>query len=192
MTATAPPSAAPSTVETADAAEAAGLRRFGEALIAESRRRLFHDSQPRVHKCLAALSEEEIWLRPNAETVSIGNLVLHLCGNVRQNILSGLAGAPDRRQRALEFSETGPIPAAELLRRLDEAMAEVDTALGTIDPASLLAVRRVQGFDESGLSILVHLVEHFSYHVGQMTYFVKSRRAIDMQYYAGYDLNVTS
>jgi uncharacterized damage-inducible protein DinB len=168
-----------------------GAARFGRALIEETKRRLFRDSQPRVHKCLARLSEEEIWQRPNDETVSIGNLVLHLCGNVRQNILSGLDGQPDRRQRALEFSERGPIPAAELLRRLDELMAEVDAALDRLDPASLLDVRRVQGFDESGLSILVHVVEHFSYHVGQMTYFVKSRKAVDMGYYAGYDLNVT-
>src|SRR5215212_1167650 len=94
-----------------------GAVRFGRALIEETRRRLFRDSQPRVHKCLAQLSDEEIWQRPNDETVSLGNLVLHLCGNLRQNILTGLGGAPDHRQRALEFSERGPIPAAELLRR---------------------------------------------------------------------------
>jgi len=182
--------AAPPAARTADQDE--GAARFGRALIAETKRRLFHDSQPRVHKCLARLSEEEIWLRPNAETVSIGNLVLHLCGNVRQNILSGLGGAADRRQRALEFSEPGPIPAAELLRRLDEVLAEVDAALDRLDPASLLEVRRVQGFEESGVSILVHVVEHFSYHVGQMTYFVKSRQGVDMKYYDGFDLNVTS
>jgi uncharacterized damage-inducible protein DinB len=161
-----------------------GAARFGEALIEETKRRLFKDSQPRVHKCLAQLSEEEIWHRPNAETVSVGNLVLHLCGNVRQNIVSGLGGAPDRRQRALEFAEPGPIPAAELLSRLDETLAEAGRALDRIDPASLLEIRRVQGFDESKLSILVHVVEHFSYHVGQITYFVKSKKAVNLGYYA--------
>jgi uncharacterized damage-inducible protein DinB len=164
---------------------------FGRALIEETKRRLFRDNQPRIHKCLGLLAEEEIWHRPNAETVSVGNLVLHLCGNVRQNILHGLGGAPDRRTRARELDEPGPIPAAELLRRLDELMTEVDAALDRLDPASLLEIRRVQGFDESGLSILVHVVEHFSYHVGQMTWFVKARKAVDMGYYAGYDLDVT-
>ena len=71
-------------------------------------------------------------------------------------------------------------------------LAEVDAVLDRIDPASLLEIRRVQGFEESGLSILVHVIEHFSYHVGQMTYFVKSRKAVDMKYYEGYDLDVTS
>lgn len=165
---------------------------FGRALIAEGKRRLFHDSMPRIRRCLGQLTEEEIWFRPNAETVSVGNLVLHLLGNVRQQILSGLCGAPDRRRRQTEFDETGPIPAEELLRRLDELMAEVDQALDRLDPLSLLTVRKVQGYDESGLSILVHVIEHFSYHVGQMTYFVKSRKAVDLGYYAGVDLNVTS
>lgn len=169
-----------------------GAVRFGRALIEETRRRLFRDSQPRVHKCLGELSEEEIWRRPNEETVSIGNLVLHLCGNLRQNIVSALGGAPDRRRRPLEFSERGPIPATELLRRLDETLAGVAAVLDRIDPASLLDVRRVQGFEESGLSILVHVIEHFSYHVGQMTHFVKSHKSVDMKYYEGYNLNVTN
>jgi uncharacterized damage-inducible protein DinB len=172
------------------AAEEAGA--FGKALLEETKRRLFRDSQPRIHRCLGQLTEEEIWLRPNAETVSVGNLVLHLLGNVRQQILSGLCGAPDRRRRQTEFDERGPIPAEELLRRLDELMVEVDQALDRLDPQSLLTVRKVQGYDESGLSILVHVIEHFSYHVGQMTYFVKSRKAVDLGYYAGIDLNVTS
>jgi len=169
-----------------------GTELFGRALLAETKRRLFRDSQPRIHRCLAQLTEEEIWYRPNAETVSVGNLVLHLLGNVRQQILSGLCGSPDRRRRQEEFDEKGPIPADELLRRLDALMVEVDQALDKLDPQTLLTVRKVQGYEESGLSILVHVIEHFSYHVGQMTYFVKSRKAIDMGYYAGIDLNVTS
>lgn len=164
---------------------------LGEALIEETRRRLFRDSVPRIHRCLSLLSEEEIWLRPNEETVSVGNLVLHLCGNVRQNIVSVFGGAPNRRRRAEEFSERGPIPRAELLRRLDELMAEAAAVLDRIDPVSLLERHRVQGYVESGLSILVHVIEHFSYHVGQIGYFVKSRKAIDLEYYKGIDLNVT-
>ncbi len=169
----------------------AGTEDFGRALIAETRRRLIQEFPPRIHRSLGQLTEEEIWARPNAETVSAGNLVLHLLGNVRQYILSGLAGEPDERRRQTEFDEPGPLPTAELLRRLDELMAEVDRALDRIDPSTLLSPRRIQGFDESGLSILVHVVEHFSYHVGQITYIAKSRKAVDLGYYAGVDLNVT-
>ena len=171
---------------------APGTEDFGRALLAETQRRLVHEFPPRIHKSLGQLTEEEIWARPNAETVSAGNLVLHLLGNVRQNILSGLAGEPDHRRRQIEFDEQGPIPTAELLHRLDDLIAEVDRALDRIDPATLLTVRKVQGFEESGLSILVHVIEHFSYHVGQITYIAKSKKAVDLGYYAGVDLNVTS
>ncbi len=162
---------------------------FGEALVTECRRRLFGEYLPRLRKCLGHLTDDEIWRRPNGNTPSVGNLVLHLCGNARQWIVAGLGGEKDSRERAKEFSERGPIPALELLRRLEETMAEVEIALGGVDPKRLLEVRRVQGFEESGLSILVHVVEHFSYHVGQVTYVVKSLKDIDLAYYAGVDLN---
>jgi uncharacterized damage-inducible protein DinB len=165
---------------------------FGRALLVEAQRRLVAESMPRLRKCLGLLSEEEIWRRPNAETPSVGNLVLHLMGNVRQYILSGLGGAPDRRRRSQEFVETGPIPTSELLARLEDLMGEMEETLARIDPASLLDLRRVQGFDESGLSILVHVVEHFSYHVGQISYVVKSRQAIDLKYFDGVNLEATS
>jgi uncharacterized damage-inducible protein DinB len=165
---------------------------LGKALIAECRRRLFDESAPRLTKCLELMTEEQIWSRPNAATASAGNLVLHLCGNARQWIVSGLGGAPDSRRRDEEFAERGPIPTGELVARLESTMSDVAATLDRLDPATLLEARRVQGFEESGLSILVHVVEHFSYHVGQVSYIVKSMKAVDLGYYAGRDLNETS
>lgn len=165
---------------------------LGNALIEEARRRLFVDSQPRIHKCLSLLTEEQIWQRPNEETVSVGNLVLHLCGNVRQQIVSTLGGAADNRIRSVEFSETGPIPTAKLLQEIDTALDEVRETLDRLDPESLLNMHPVQSYTESGVSILVHVIEHFSYHVGQITWVVKSTQAVDVGYYAGADLDVTN
>ncbi|MCL4691341.1 MAG: DUF1572 family protein [Candidatus Hydrogenedentes bacterium] len=161
---------------------------WGQALIDETNRRLFDESIPRIRKCLDQLTDDEIWYRPNPETVSIGNLVIHLCGNARQWICSGLGGEPDHRERSKEFEERGPIPRDELLRRLDTIEADVRRTLDAVDPASLLDHRPVQIYQESGLSILVHVVEHFSYHTGQITYAVKSRKGVDMGYYAGQKL----
>jgi uncharacterized damage-inducible protein DinB len=160
-----------------------------QALITECERRLFDESLPRLKKCLALLSEQEIWFRPNSETVSVGNLVLHLCGNVRQWIVSGLGGVPDTRKRSEEFSEYGPIPTDDLVEHLDKIMKEARTVIRSLEPIDLLDKRNVQGFQESGVSILVHVMEHFSYHVGQITYFVKSKKGVDLKYYAGLDLN---
>ncbi len=111
---------------------------WGIALIAESKHRLFDESVPRIRKCLGQLSDDEIWFRPNAETVSIGNLVLHLCGNARQWICSGLGGEPDHRQRSKEFEQPGPIPRADLLELLEQTETDVRRVLDSVDTATLL------------------------------------------------------
>jgi uncharacterized damage-inducible protein DinB len=166
-----------------------GDNELASALIQESRRRLHDESLPRIRKCLAQLSVEEIWARPNEQTVSAGNLVLHLAGNVRQYVIATLGGVPDVRERQAEFDATGPMPTPELLDRLEKTMAEASAVIARLDPAALLRTYRVQGFVESGLSILVHVVEHFSYHTGQIVYIVKSRKNVDLGFYRGKDLN---
>ena len=158
------------------------------ALIKEVKLRLFEESVPRLKKCMDELSEEEVWQRPNEHSNSMGNLVLHLCGNVRQWILHGIGGQENNRQRQTEFDERGPVPKEKLLKDLDELMLEVDRTLSEMDPKQLFSSATIQGIDTSGLSILVHVTEHFSYHVGQMTYYVKALKDIDMGYYKDQDL----
>lgn len=162
----------------------------GQALITESAHLLLDVFLPRISKCLSHLSETEIWHRPNAETVSIGNLVLHLCGNVRQWIIAGLGGATDTRKRSEEFSEAGPIPTKELVSRLEGTLDEAKGVLDRLDPTTLLHPIQVQDYDATGVIILAHVVEHFSYHTGEITYAVKARKAVDLGYYADRDLDV--
>lgn len=161
------------------------------ALRRESKWRLLEESLPRIRKCLGELTEEEIWSRPNEGSNSVGNLVLHLCGNVTQYILSGMGGAADHRERPKEFSERGPIPRAELLSRLERTMVEAGRVIEGIDAANLLKKRVVQGFDYDGMGILIHVVEHFSYHTGQIAYAVKARKGVDLGFYRGINLNQT-
>lgn len=162
---------------------------FKDLIVGEVKRRLIEESVPRIKKCLSKLSQEEIWRRPNKETVSVGNLVLHLCGNVSQWVLSGLNNVPDTRERDREFSETGGISADKLMEDMEGLMQKVSDVLDSLSPADLLEVRRVQGFEETGVAILMHVTEHFSYHTGQITYYVKTNKNIDMNYYGGIDLN---
>lgn len=162
------------------------------AIIQESKRRMLEESVTRIKKCLHLLHEDEIWYRPNEHTVSIGNLVLHLCGNARQWILSGIGGQQDHRRRNEEFSEEGPIPTSKLLNDLNQLMIEVEKVLDQMTPEQLMKKRKVQGFDETGIGIIIHVVEHFSYHTGQIVYYVKSKKNIDLGLYSGVDLNQTS
>ncbi len=163
---------------------------FKNALAQQVRVRLFEEGVPRIKKCLAQLSEEEVWHRPNENLVSVGNLILHLHGNVRQWIVVGLGGRKDTRIRQEEFDEKGPIAHDVLIEKLENVMAEVEEVLQEITPDDLLKIRSVQGlFTESGVSILVHVIEHFSYHVGQITWHTKLIKNMDMGYYAEMDLD---
>jgi uncharacterized damage-inducible protein DinB len=158
-------------------------------LFREVRRRLMDENVPRIKQCLAELTTEEIWYRPNENSNSVGNLVLHLCGNVRQWLLSGLGGYTDNRRRQQEFDERGPFPTSILLRHLDELMEETDKVLNKLTAEKILQPVEVQGFTETGVSVLMHVVEHFSYHTGQITYYVKWRKDINTAYYNGINLD---
>lgn len=157
----------------------------------EVRRRLIDESMPRLKMCLEKLTEEDIWWRPNDNSNSVGNLILHLCGNIRQWMLSALGGSVDNRIRQKEFDERGPLPKDTLIQKLDQVMKEVGELLDRLHPEALIEKKVVQGFEETGMSILIHVIEHFSYHVGQIVYMTKAAKDIDLKFYGNKDLDVT-
>lgn len=148
-------------------------------------------SYPRIVKCLGELTDDEIWRRPNENLASVGNLILHLCGNMRQWIISGIGGAPDKRERWKEFDEKGPIPRAELIQGLKSTLDEVAAVLRNADFAKLTEARTVQGETTNGVNVILHVTEHFSYHTGQISLHVKLLKNIDLGYYKDRNLNVT-
>jgi uncharacterized damage-inducible protein DinB len=147
------------------------------------------EGRQRIHHCVALLTDEQTWHRPNEHTVSAGNLVLHLCGNVRQWIISTLGGDSDSRDRDNEFNTTGPVDRAQLLGDLDATIARALEVIASLDEEQLLRTYRVQGYTPTGVGIVVHVTEHFSYHVGQITLHTKLLRNVDTGYYSGVDLN---
>jgi uncharacterized damage-inducible protein DinB len=160
-------------------------------LIAESLRRL-REGQERIHACVKRLNDDQLWHRPNANTVSIGNLTLHLSGNVGQWINSTLGARPDLRKRDAEFNEQGPLDRKMVLERLDAVLAYAFDTISGLSEADLTRTWTVQGFTETGTAIVLHVVEHFSYHVGQITLHTKLALNIDTGYYNGQVLDVTS
>ena len=144
----------------------------------------------RIKLCLEALAGEAIWQRPNASSNSIGNMILHLCGNIGQYAVSSLSGKADERQRDAEFAATTGPGKLALLERLISTVEAAKTCIIGLDPAELLRVRMVQGYQLSGMGIIIHVTEHYSYHTGQIAFWTKFLQDRDLGFYAGIDLNV--
>ena len=158
----------------------------------EVKRRIFEESYSRIDNCLDRLTLDQIWHKPNQNANSIGNLVLHLLGNVRQYVCSGIGGQKDVRNRDEEFQLTSACSPEDLkvqMRLLEKDVIEV---VNNLTEEKLISVYRVQGFEESGISIIIHVIEHFSYHVGQIAQQTKLLVDQDLGFYAGLDLNAKS
>ncbi|MEZ2414223.1 DinB family protein [Muriicola sp. E247] len=142
-----------------------------------------------VEKSLGELKEEEIWRRPNEASNSIGNIMVHLCGNITQYVLAGIGGKKDMRQRDAEFNISGGISKEQLMADLKSLIEQVKELVESLTDEQLIKYYKVQGFNLSGVGILMHVVEHFSYHTGQIAYWVKCLKAKDLEFYSGIDLN---
>ncbi len=153
------------------------------AFLDRSRAYLRDGYLPRIRLAVARLSPEDLWWRPNEASNSVGNLLLHLAGNLRQWIVAGVGGAPDVRVRNEEFAAAGGPGAAELLDRLGAAVMEADATLARLDPGALDRALEIQGHRVTAFEAVYHAVEHFAMHTGQITYVAKLRAGTDLGFY---------
>ena len=154
-----------------------------QAFLQDARQLIAGEYLPKIERCIEKLTDEQVWWRPNAESNSIGNLLLHLSGNARHWIVCGLGGASDHRQRQAEFDERSLISRADLLTTLRTTVADVDKVLGDFDPDCLLDVYPIQGTKSTGLVAIFHVTEHFSMHTGQIILLTKLLTATDLHLY---------
>jgi uncharacterized damage-inducible protein DinB len=137
----------------------------------------------RICDCLGKLAPDEIWARGHENENAIGNLVLHLNGNVRQWILSGIGGAADTRVRDTEFSARGGMETEELLGRLNKTVVEAVAVLARVTAARLAERVTIQKYHVTVLEAIFHVVEHFSHHTGQILFATKMLTGEDLGYY---------
>jgi len=154
-----------------------------QAFIQNARELLRREYLPKIERCVEKLTDEQVWWRPNPESNSIGNLLLHISGNARQWIVCGLGGEIDKRVRDTEFKERKIIARDELLARLRTTVADVDDVLASFDPARLLDKYPIQGTEATALAAIFHVTEHFSMHTGQIILLTKMLANIDLVFY---------
>jgi uncharacterized damage-inducible protein DinB len=128
----------------------------------------------RIRHCLAQLTDEQVWRRPREEMNSIGNLLLHLAGNVRQWIIAGLGGLPDTRNRPGEFSERRLIARQDLLAWLEATVEEAKRMLDAVSSEDWMRRRHIQGFEVTGLGAAISSVAHFRGHTQEIIHMTRA------------------
>jgi len=146
----------------------------------------------RISRCLEQLTEDQLWQRPNGNSLSIGNQLLHLNGNIRQWILTGLGGMPDDRTRDAEFAATSGAKKIQLLFELTATISVAKAVVDDLTEEDMITARQVQAFVHDGTFIVMHVTEHLSYHTGQIIFWTKALLDIDLNLYGGIDLGMTA
>jgi uncharacterized damage-inducible protein DinB len=152
-----------------------------------SRSKLLDQYWPRLRDCVERLTDEQAWWRPNEASNSIGNLILHLDGNVRQWLVASFSRLEDARNRPAEFAERQHLPVATMLSQLGETMQEASQVLQRLTDSDLRATYDIQGYTVTGLHAVYQVVEHFGLHYGQILYITKLLRGEDLGFYRELD-----
>jgi uncharacterized damage-inducible protein DinB len=155
----------------------------------QSHHLLIEQCWPRLKSSVEPLTEEQLWWRPNEACNSIGNLLLHLNGNVREWLVASFNRLEDNRNRPAEFNQRESISASVLLDQLGATLQQASEVLARLTPADLAARYEIQGYKVSGLEAVYHVVEHFAMHYGQILYIVKTLNNVDLGFYS--ELNKT-
>ena len=155
----------------------------GVAFLAQSREYLTAHYLPKILAAVNQLSDADLWWRPQESSNSVGNLLLHLAGNITQWIVGGVGRVPGARDRAAEFDRREPISRTELLAHFTSAVHAADSVLGRTEAAALVEPRTIQGREVTVFSAIYHAIEHFSMHAGQVLYIAKLRSGNDLGFY---------
>jgi len=138
----------------------------------------------RIEDCLGRLSSEQVWSRNSDNQNAAGNIVLHLCGNLRQWIIGGVGGQPDVRDRDAEFAARGGLQPAELAARLKATVSEAAEVIRALPVERLGERKTIQKVYETTLmEAIYHVVEHFPQHTGQIIFATKLLTGEDLGYY---------
>ena len=152
-----------------------------------SRKKLFGEWWPRLQTVVATLTEEQLWWRPNEASNSIGNLLLHLNGNVRQWLVTSFNRQEDRRDRPAEFREKSGGTVAEIAAKLGATMDAAAAVLSRLTEEELLTPYEIQGYHVTGLDAVYQVVSHFGLHYGQIVYITKALQGKDLGFYRELD-----
>jgi uncharacterized damage-inducible protein DinB len=137
----------------------------------------------RIEDCVSRLNQDQIWTRNTQNANSTGNLVLHLCGNVRQWIGFGIGDQADHRDRDSEFAARGGLEPRQIVDRLRATVSEAAGIIRHFDAARLMEKVTIQNYEVTKMEAIYHVVEHFSQHTGQIMFVTKMLTGDDLGHF---------
>jgi uncharacterized damage-inducible protein DinB len=146
---------------------------LGNVALEGLRSRITHFLPAQIRSCVETLSDEQLWWRPNEQTNSIGNLVLHVSGSMRHYLLRGVGGIDYQRDRPTEFSERGPIPRAQLIATFDETISQAAKVLDSFDTSRFLEPSDDPSYVPTLFDVILNIAVHLATHTGQIVYVTK-------------------
>ena len=156
---------------------------IAEIFVARSRYWLTKEYPIKLRHCLNALPRGAVWARPNQDSNSVGNLLIHLTGNVTEWILGGVGGRSYKRYRAGEFAQRDRADASKLMDDLEGVLREADRVLAGLTEKDLERSVVIQERDTNVLGAIYHVVEHFAMHTGQIVFLTKLYAPGRIQFY---------
>lgn len=154
-----------------------------EIFLSRSRYWLTKEYPIKLRLCVNALPRNAVWARPNETSNSIGNLLVHLTGNVTEWILGGVGGRAVKRYRAGEFEQKDGADGDALLDNLEKVLQEADAVLAGLTEEDLKRSIVIQARDTNVLGAIYHVVEHFAMHTGQIVLMTKIYAPGKIQFY---------
>jgi uncharacterized damage-inducible protein DinB len=144
-----------------------------EIFLSRSRYWLVKEYPIKIRHCIDVLPPATVWARPNESSNSIGNLLVHLAGNVTEWILGGVGGQTIGRDRAAEFDKRSGAGGSALLNHLEGVLQKVDGVLARVNAEDLERPIVIQARETTLLAAIYHVVEHFAMHTGQIILLTK-------------------
>jgi len=129
---------------------------------------LLDQSMNKIRHCENQLGENQIWWRPDPAMNSIGNLLMHLAGNLRQWGVDPFTLASSRRDRESEFQSDVRCPINELLASLSTVVEEAKEQWRHLAVGQLRKKVEIQGFEVTHMHAIVHASSHFVGHAHQI------------------------
>lgn len=144
---------------------------------------LLEQSTSKIRNCIRQLSDAQIWWRPLPELNSIGNLMLHLAGNLQQWAVNGVQDVPDHRDRQAEFDANHAGSGEQLFERLCRIVEAASDVIRDLSGPQLVASRDIQGFTLTVLGALQHTIPHFVGHTHQIVLLTRMQLGKDYGYH---------